>query len=297
MHRREELLLFELNPKQPESEHDRANEWLEVMNYGTALTHGAKLIQSLPLSLRLIREMHGLLLHGVRGRDKSPGEFRKYQVHIGSDRRYIPPPATHVPACLNALERYLNSDDKQYDPLVRCYIVHYQFEAIHPFVDGNGRVGRALLALMIYKWCNHFMPWLYMSPFYEKHKDEYIDNLFQVSTAGDWTRWIEFCLRGTISQAEDSIRRCDLLIRLRAEFHERITGGSKRTHRIMERLFGSPMVTVPAVAKDEDVSYPTAKTDIDYLLKVGILAELRNRHPRTYYSPEILKIAYEDDGR
>lgn len=291
----QELMLFEINPRRPTSEDDPANDWLEVANYGKALRHGGKLLDKLPLSLRVIRKMHEILLRNVRGRNRSPGEFRKLQVQIGADARYVPPPPERMQPCLDALEKYLNANDASYHPLVRCYIVHYQFEAIHPFLDGNGRVGRALLALMIYRWCGHYMPWLYMSPFYERHKDEYIDRLFQVSTRGDWSGWIEFCLRGTVLQARDSIRRCDQLRRLRDEFHRKVDKPSSRTARIIEELFSRPLVTVPQLSQQYQVTYPTAKADIDRLVRVRILSELPELYPKTYYAAEIMKVAYEEE--
>ena len=288
----QELLLFELNPRTPKSERDRANDWLEVSNYGKALRQGMALLEELPLSLRLIRELHRTLLDGVRGRERSPGEFRKYQVHLGANRRYIPPPPERLLECLNEFERRMNQEDIQYDALVRCYLLHYQFEAIHPFRDGNGRVGRALLSLMIYKWCKLSMPWVYMSAYFERFKDEYIDNLFRVSSEGNWEDWIDFCLRGTISQANDSIRRCEELRNLRDTFHEQADVGSGRAHTIIEDLFTVPMVIVSALAKRCSVSYPTAKADVEQLTQRGILKELEGSRPKAFYSPEILRIAY-----
>ncbi|HEV7239294.1 MAG TPA: Fic/DOC family N-terminal domain-containing protein, partial [Thermoanaerobaculia bacterium] len=147
----EELLLFELAPTEPISASDRANDWREVGNHAAALRRGTVLLETLPLSLRVIREMHAVLLTNVRGRDRAPGEFRRTQVHLGSDRRYIPPPPNELMACLDDFERFLNDAD-EIDPLIRTYLAHYQFEAIHPFVDGNGRVGRALLSLSSFQW-------------------------------------------------------------------------------------------------------------------------------------------------
>jgi Fic family protein len=288
----QELLLFELNPRTPKSERDRANDWLEVSNYGKALRQGMALLEELPLSLRLIRELHRTLLDGVRGRERSPGEFRKYQVHVGANRRYIPPPPERLPECLNEFEKQMNQEDIGYDALVRCYLLHYHFEAIHPFRDGNGRVGRVLLSLMVYKWCNLYMPWLYMSAYFEKFKDEYIDNLFKVSSEGNWEDWIDLCLRGTISQANDSIRRCEELRKLRDVFHNQADAASARAHTIIEDLFTVPMVIVSALAKRCSVSYPTAKTDVEQLAKRGILKELEGSRPKAYYAPEILRIAY-----
>lgn len=197
------------------------------------------------------------------------------------------------------MEPFLNpAADSSYDPLVLCYLVHYQFETIHPFLDGNGRVGRLLLALMTWKECNLTMPWLYMSAFFERHKDEYISGLFDVSANGNWQGWIDFCLTGTIEQARDSIRRCDLLGRLKEEMHQRTTSGSGRLHQIVDGLFQTPMVTIPIVRDEMDVSYPTAKGDVEHLVNSGILAPLDvQSRPKVFYAPAIFSIAYKDlDG-
>ncbi|PXF59451.1 MAG: Fic family protein [Deltaproteobacteria bacterium] len=288
----QQLLLFELEPREPKSESDPANAWLEVSNYGRALRQGMHFLQRLPLCLRLIRELHKTLLTGVRGKDKAPGEFRKLQVQIGSDRRFIPPPANYLPACLDAFEKRLNQEDLNYDPLVRCYMLHYQFEAIHPFIDGNGRVGRVLLSLMVYKWCDLTMPWLYMSAFFEQYKDEYIDNLFRVSSRGEWERWIEFCLRGTVAHAEDSVRRCDALRILKERYIQKAGGLSVRAHTIIDDLFTSPVLRIPDVAKKYSITYPTAKTDVQGLVKEDVLQEIEDIRPRTFFSPDIFEIAY-----
>jgi len=287
----EQLLLYELDPREPRSAGDEMADWLEVSNYGRALQHGWNLLEELPVCNRVIREIHKVLMTGVRGRDKHPGEFRRWQVQIGSSGRFVPAPPGEVGRLMNSLERYINSDD-QFDPLVRCYLVHYQFEAIHPFEDGNGRVGRALLALMVYRWLGHAMPWLYMSAFYERYRDEYIGNLFKVSTSGAWTQWIEFCLRGTISQANDSIRRCHRFHWLRNDFRQRVNSHSKRTHAIIEGLFTSPALTVTSLANRFGVTYHTARADIKRLRDARILAELPGAHPRSYYAPEIMAVAY-----
>jgi Fic family protein len=239
----EELLLFELDSEEPASASDRMSDWIEVNNYAVAVRHGTELLSTLPLSLRLIREMHERLLTGVRGRDRAPGEFRRTQVHIGSDRRYVPPPPNELLPCLDDFEKFLNEADA-IDPLVRTYVAHYQFEAIHPFIDGNGRVGRALLALCAYQWCGLSQPWLYVSPYFDHHKDEYIDGLFAVSTDGAWNRWLELCLRATLDACHDAIRRCDQLRKLREQYHAKADVTSGRMHPLIEvfsriRSFGS----------------------------------------------------------
>jgi len=191
-----ELLLFEMEPGEARTEQERRNEWKEVFNYRKALHLGTT--SNLPLSLRLIRDIHRTLLTGVRGRDRAPGRFRRIQVAIGSTRRFVPPPANQLKDCLHPFEKYLHHGETVYDPLVDCFLVHYQFETIHPFIDGNGRVGRLLLAIMLQQRCGLSKPWLYLSDYFERHRDEYVERLFNVSAKADWNGWIEFCLRGAV---------------------------------------------------------------------------------------------------
>jgi Fic family protein len=291
----QQLLLFELQPREPISEHDPANTHLEVANYSRSLRRGMALLEELPFCLRLVRELHTTLLSGVRGRDKSPGAFRRTQNHIGSDYRFNPPPPNYLDECLDAFEKQLNLEQPKYDPLVQCFLLHYQFETIHPFLDGNGRVGRALLSLMVYKQCGLAMPWLYMSAYFERYKDEYIDNLFRVSTHADWSRWVTFCLKGTIRQALDSNRRCDQLRQLKDDFHKRLDNAGPRAHPIVERLFATPVLTIPEMATQFNVTYPTAKSDIERLIALKILKEIPEEYPKLYYCPPIFDIAYGED--
>jgi len=294
----EELLLYQLDPREPSSNADRVNDWREVFNYGKALQLGVKLINGgLPLSLRLIRDLHSTLLGGVRGQERRPGEFRDCQVHIGAGARFVPPPPLRIADCLDAFEKYHHAESA-IDPLIRAFMAHYQFETIHPFRDGNGRVGRLLLSLTIYQWLGLRSPWLYMSAFFERNKDDYIDRLFMVSANGDWTSWVEFCLRGVVEQSRDAIGRIDKLVCLRERYTSQIaeSGASARLHRIVETLFGGPVVTIPQVALLTNVTYPTAKADVDRLRKLGILAEGNPAiSPKYFYSPEIYKIAYGDE--
>lgn len=293
----EELLLFEMEPKEPKSQHDQVNSWKEVFNYGNALRKGQQLLnEEFPISLRLIKELHKELLSGVRGHHRDPGNFRRSQVHIGSDRRFVPPPPNETTTCLNNLEKYIHTE-KNIDPLVFCFLVHYQFETIHPFLDGNGRVGRLLLSLMIYKWCNLASPWLYLSAFFDKYKDEYIRNLFNVSANGDWENWIAYCLRATTYQAKDALKRFDKLVSLRETYLNKITGCnvSIRLHKIIDKLFESPAVSIPQISRMFNITYPTASHDIDILLKHGILIKGKFiSRPKIFLSPEIIQIAYKD---
>lgn len=177
-------------------------------------------------------------------------------------------------------------------------LAHYQIETIHPFIDGNGRVGRMLLTIMIQRRCALTKPWLYLSDYFARHRTEYVDSLFNVSASGAWSPWIEFCLRGVVDVTESTINRCEELRRLREEYMNRVTanGGSIRLHDIVERLFTSPFIRVADLTRQMEVSYPTAKSDVDRLIEAGILADLPGMTARTVYSPEIYRVAYADLG-
>ncbi len=287
-----ELLLFELDPKLPQSENDPINERVEVDNYRKAWKHAVQ--SDLPLCWRLVRELHEILLTNVRGRDRTPGLFRKIQVGIGG-ARFIPPPFDKMDEPLSLLEKYLNRSDPLYDPLVECFLVHYQFEAIHPFIDGNGRVGRLLLALMLYRNCGFSKPWLYMSEFFDAHRDAYMQYLFEVSTKANWIGWIEFCLQGVLSQARDTIVRCERLLAVRDEFMRRLReiDGSTRLNAIVETLLDSPFVQITNVASSLGIHYQTAQADLERLKQASILVDVPDSRPKTYYAPQVFDVAYE----
>lgn len=293
----QQLLLFEIEPREPQSIYDPASAWQEVWNYNRALELGLNLLETRPLSLNLIRSIHQILLRGVRGASRDPGNFRRSQVHIGSDRRLIPPPPNEIMPLLDGLEKFIHKE-KEIDPLIACFLIHYQFEVIHPFLDGNGRVGRLLLSLTIYQQCKLSKPWLYLSAFFDRYKEEYIQLLFQVSSRGNWEDWIAFCLRGTIAQAQDSLRRFDRLVELRKSYRELLdrTGGNIRLNQLLDRLFESPMISIPQWSDIYEISYPTARNDIQRLMNAGILGEyLGSERPKIYLASEILNIAYEDE--
>ncbi|MCB9765172.1 MAG: Fic family protein [Alphaproteobacteria bacterium] len=286
----EQLLLYEASggAAAPRS----GAEVREVFNYSAALELGLALLAELPFCLRLIREMHGRLMQGVRGGNKAPGQLRRVQVHLGLDRRYVPPPPDVLQVCLGDFERDMHAEIP-IDPLIWSYMLHYQFEAIHPFSDGNGRVGRLLLALLIGERCGLQRPWLYMSPWFDQHKSEYVDRMFAVSARGDWEPWLGFCLRGTIAQARDALRRLEDLIALRARYRDALarSGGSIRLHRIVDELFDlAPVARVASLAHTLDVTYPTAKADLDRLVELGILAEVDGAYPKTFFAPEIIRV-------
>ena len=288
-----ELLLFEMSPPEPAADTDASNRFREVYNYRRAIQHATK--STLPISLRLIRELHEILMDGVRGHQKNPGKFRTIQVAIGTNRRFVPPPPQIVPECLDALEKFIHAESSLH-PLIVCYLVYYQFEAIHPFDDGNGRIGRLLLAIMLQRAGQMSKPWLYLSDFFEKYRDEYIQGLFRISTEGDWENWVTLCLRATIAQGNATISRCERLLAVSQKYQHQLqeTGGNVRLQAILDQMFIHPFAGVADIARRLEVTYPTAKSDLDKLADVGILKLLPEHSPKTYFAPEIFKIAYEN---
>ena len=269
----QQQVLFEADPQYPTSKNDPNNAFQEVYNYRRALRLKLDGRIDLPLSLRLVRELHAVLMSGVRGSDQRPGEFREIQNQIGFPARFVPPPPTELPNTLDAFEKYLHSVS-DFDPLVKAFLTHYQFEAIHPFRDGNGRVGRLLLSLAIAEWCDLSSQWLYMSPFFEKRKKEYMDLLFNVSAQGAWEAWIKFCLEGVVLQSIDAEKRCDKLLKLQIEFRKSIKGGSVRLSQLIDELFFRPVITVGQYKDRFGVTYPTARLDLKKLEQAGIVQPL-----------------------
>lgn len=294
----EELLAYEMNPRDPSSKDDPANAWREVSNYQHALELGQELIDDgYPFSEWLARQLHERLLVGVRGEDKSPGEIRKVQVHIGAGHRFTPPPAEHLSSLLGALEKEMQAD-VDIDPLIRALMVHYQFETIHPFRDGNGRVGRLLLALMIYKNCGFDVPWLYLSEFFDRHRDDYIDALFNVSAKGDWARWIELGLLATIEIGRNTIKRITQITALKKDYEQRIRNheGRDRLMYMVPHLLIYPFIDYQDVMNVLEVTYPTARADVDALVSMDIVHHMPGRkRPKLFLAHEIFRLAYFDD--
>jgi Fic family protein len=290
-----EQLLFEVAPSAPTSSNDTVNDFKEVANYKRALKVHEELKENLPISLRLIKELHRVLMEGVRGGSRAPGEFRRLPSQVGDPPRYVPPPPNFMVDGMNEFEKSLHSD-MRYDPLVDAFIAHYQFEAIHPFRDGNGRVGRLLLAILIQEWSQLSQQWLYMSSYFGKTKSEYQDRLLHVSTEGDWEGWIEYCLKGVIAEANETQGRCGQLRDLIEDFRRRIerAEGSVRLSSISDSLFVLPAVRVTDVVKTFEVSYPTAKKYLDELESLGIVEPLPHAKQKTFFAPRILGIAHGD---
>src|SRR5436309_5025335 len=247
-----DLLFFEAAP----SAKPPIEDVKEVANYVSALEHGLARLKDLPVSLRLIREMHERLMHGVRGDTMTPGEFRRSQNWIGppgctlADAAFVPPPVAEMTQALRDFEKYLH-EPPVLPPLVRLALIHYQFEAIHPFLDGNGRIGRLLITLLLCAEGLLPQPLLYLSAYFERHRLEYYRLLLAVSQSGGWSEWICFFLRGVAEQSNDAIRRSDRLLQLMQDYRERLQ--SARTSalllQLVDRLFMTPATTVARTAE------------------------------------------------
>jgi Fic family protein len=254
-----------------------AEDVQEVLNYSEAYRYGLARLETLPLSLRLIRELHERLLIGVRGAGKQPGEFRKYQNFIGgssgANAAYVPPPPSELPGLLTDFEQFMH--ERSLRPLVQMAILHYQFEAIHPFGDGNGRVGRLLMGVFLTERRLMPQPLLYLSPYFERTRRRYYGGLLRVSTHGDWDGWIRYVLEGVRTQADAAVDLADRLQSLHADYRERVqrTSRSVKTLALVDAVFLSPFLTTRIVQERLGVSAPTARAAITSLKDAGILRE------------------------
>lgn len=290
----EELLLFELEQnKERGPDTQRRDDWREVAAYDWALIDGVNMVSTGErIDKKLICHLHRQLMQGVRGKDKRPGHVRDIQVYVEAGRRFIPPPAEYLESLLSNFEDYLQSESG--DPLVRAFISHYQFEAIHPFLDGNGRLGRLLLSLCVYKWLNHSHAWLYLSEFFDKNRKEYIRRLYAVSASGEWNEWIKFCLIGAIERAEFAISTCKRLNDLKREYESRVGHLSKRINAIISGLLCDPFIEASELARRLGISYNSAKRDIDKLMEHNVLKEWASTRRKIYCAHEVFSAAYDD---
>ena len=270
----------------------------EVGNYVAALEYGLSRIRELPLSLRLIRELHERLLSGVRGEDQRPGEFRRTQNYIGrpgqpiEHARYVPPPPLMLPEALDDLERSIHADSEP-PPLIKIALTHYQFEAIHPFNDGNGRVGRLLVTLQLHHEGLLSQPLLYLSAFFSAHQGSYYDRLLAVSRNGEWTAWVDFFLEGVAEQSRDAGLRARRLLGLREELRRRLGGlrSPRYPLQLIDELYHTPLVTAGQVRKLLNVTPRSAQQIIDKLVAAGVLREVTGqRRNRRYAAPEIIEV-------
>lgn len=268
----------------------------EVHNYVKALDYGLERLRSLPVSLRLIRGMHAELMEGVRGEHLTPGEFRRSQNWIGppgstiQSARFVPPPVDEMHVALDDLEKYIHTLS-DVPPLVQAALIHYQFEAIHPFLDGNGRIGRLLVLLLLIEWALLAQPWLYLSAYFEVHRTEYYDRLLAVSQRGEWEDWLAFFLEGVHNQSEDAIVRIDRLQHLRLNYLSLLQAerAAERLMQSVDVLFERPILSIRQLEAAMDVPYRSAQRYIEKLEELGVLREVTGRaRNRLYQANEIL---------
>lgn len=271
----------------------------EVGNYVAALEHGLKRLSKLPLSLRLVKELHAVLMRGVRGGHATPGEFRRSQNWIGppgctlTNATYVPPPPGELLDCLGAWERALH--DAGLPPLVLAGLMHYQFEAIHPFLDGNGRVGRLLITLLLVERDVLPTPLLYLSAFFEATRRDYYQRLADVTERGAWEAWLEYFLNGVARQAEDALRRAERVNRLLGAWRLRVAATAPKTAgRLLDLLAANPFLTIKHAAKRLNVAFTTAQRAIERLKKLTIVTEVTAaRRDRAYCAKALLEILEE----
>ncbi|HYE16974.1 MAG TPA: Fic family protein [Tepidisphaeraceae bacterium] len=273
----DELLLAEVRGRARQEHGDLR----EVQNYLRAINLGIELLTTMPIATRLILRLHEALMEGVRGGDKTPGEFRRIQNFIGrpedtaATARYVPPPPEELNRLLANWERFANDRGKLPD-LIQCAVLHEQFEAIHPFQDGNGRIGRLLITLFLIARGRLAQPLLPLSAFIERHRRDYYDTLQGVRTDGDWNGWIRYFLAGVTHTARQTTRQARALDALRRGYREALRG-DHRARELIDELFVNPFITVAKAADRLKVSKPTSQRTIDILQKSGILGETTGR--------------------
>ena len=283
-----DLMLFELD-EQPGVPVEDARE---VSLYIAALEHGLKrLREGFPLSLRLLREIHGVLLNHERGRPKNPGEFRRSQNWIGGTRpgnaAFVPPPAQEVPECLSHLERFLHDDPESTPPLLKAALTHVQFETIHPFLDGNGRVGRLLITLLLCEQKVLREPLLYLSLYFKSHRQRYYELLDEVRRSGDWEIWLEFFADAVVASATQAIEAVQRLRALTEADRERIEGLGRAAastldvHRAPQRR---PIATAGSLMKATGISAATINKCLVHLERLGVVAELTHKRRSRIFS-------------
>ena len=292
-----ELVLFEAIP----GTRAGINDVGEVANYVQALEMGIAPYQPLPLSLRLIRDLHGVLMTHVRGQERTPGEFRTSQNWIGppgaliNNSTFVPPPPHEMLQALDRLERYLHAS-ADLPPIVRLALIHYQFEAIHPFLDGNGRVGRLLMSLLLHHWQVLPQPLLYVSAFFEGHRNDYYRLLLETSTQSAWQPWISFFATAVADQATDALTRSGRLLDLREVYRARLVGArtSSLPLRLVDELFMRPAITIGRAQEALGVTWRSAQLIVEKLVQARIVEEMtRQARNRVYLAREIIGLLEE----
>lgn len=298
----EDLLAVELEPRVA----DLSRDVDEIVNYVAAMNHGLTRLSSLPLSLRLIREIHAQLLAGVRGENRLPGEFRRDQNFIAaagirdiSEATFVPPPVPEMQRALNDLENFLHSRG-ELPSLVHVGLAHAQFETIHPFMDGNGRVGRLLITfLLVHEGVLH-RPLLYLSLYLKRHRTEYYDRLMAIREGGDWEGWLRFFIRGVAETAEEATLKARAIISLRETQRAQIqeSGLPVNAFRLLDLLYERPLIDVGLARNGLGVAFATANKLIEGLESLGLLSEVTGRkRDRVFrFAPYLALFATDEDA-
>jgi Fic family protein len=286
-----DLLLDEIEPKRTPP----GSDVLEVRNYVAALNLGIRKLDKLPLAGRLVRDLHAVLMQGVRGQERTPGEFRRSQNWIGqpgstlADATYVPPPPDpEMHECLKQWEKFMNQRE-QMPELIQCALIHEHFEAIHPFLDGNGRIGRLLITLFLIERGRLSKPLLYLSSYIEQHKDGYYGTLQRIRTHGDWSGWLRYFLVAVRDTARSAVEQSQGILRLREHYRNKL----KKQHKaltLLDDLFINPYTTVARAAERLGVASPTASKTIRLIQEAGMLEETTGREwGRVWVARPILK--------
>jgi Fic family protein len=275
----------------------------EVSNYVAAMNHGLKRLRedNFPLSLRLIREVHRVLLAQGRGSDKTPGAFRRSQNWLGGTRpgnaRFVPPPPDRVAACMADLEKFLHDQPQRTPVLVKAALAHVQFETIHPFLDGNGRLGRLLITLILCAQEALTQPLLYLSLFFKQHRQEYYDRLDAVRVQGDWLGWLRFFLEGVQQTAQQATDTAGQILRLFDEDRRKVEDLGRKAgsaQRVLDLLRRHPITTIPNAAAQLHLTAPTVRSAVESLENLGTVREITGKHrDRIYLYDQYVRILDE----
>lgn len=287
--------LIDVLDVQPRKENKKSMDVNDVVNYVAAMNYGLTRLKTLPLSLRLIREIHRILLAEVRGSDRNPGEFRRTQNWIGpqgcslSTATFIPPPVEEMKEAMGKLETFFY-DDSFIPPLIKIAMIHAQFETIHPFLDGNGRVGRLLITFWLCQQEILNKPLLYLSYYFKHNRTEYYDRLMDVRLHGEWEKWIKFFLKGVAVVSDEAIASADAIIALKNRFTKNISdsvGWNGNSQKLLDYLFEAPIIERKNVMEVLNVSSPTAANLLDSFCQIGILTDVtpdKQRNKKYYFN-------------
>jgi Fic family protein len=277
---------------------DKRDDWTEVQNYISAMNNAIEMLNDLPFSCRLIRNVHKILLEGVRGKHKQPGEFRKSQNWIGgsniNDAIFVPPVCTSIPELMEDLEKFVHNDHIYFPELLKIAIIHYQFETIHPFLDGNGRIGRLLITLYLVDKGILKRPVLYLSDYIEKHRNSYYNTLMNARNENKINDWIKFFLKGIIDTAENGVKTFEKILILQKENENKIqTLGIRSTNalKVINELYKRPITDAGSIAKVANISLVSAYKLISELQRIEILKEITGgRRKRIYIFRDYMDI-------